>query len=107
MGEAGQGRPVAHLCGRWVRRLLVLRIQVLGAVSAWRDHTPVPLGQAAQRAVLGLLALAGGRPLSRAELVDGVWCGRSPPPTAVNILQTHVKRLRRLLDPDRPAGADG
>src|SRR6185369_4096753 len=89
------------------RRWLVVRVQVLGAVAAWRERDRVRLGPAAQRAVLGLLAVAGGQPVSRAELVGGVWYGRAAPATAVNVLQTHVKHLRRLLDPDRAAGTDG
>jgi DNA-binding SARP family transcriptional activator/Tfp pilus assembly protein PilF len=79
----------------------VLRVQVLGEVSAWRGGDPIALGPASRRAVLGLLALAGGQPLGRTELLAGVWNGRPPPPTAVNVLQTHVKHLRRLLEPER------
>ncbi|GIH11041.1 SARP family transcriptional regulator [Rhizocola hellebori] len=84
----------------------MLRVQVLGEVCAWRGNDPVALGPASRRAMLGLLALAGGQPLPRAELVAGVWYGRPPPPSAVNVLHTHVKHLRRLLEPERPAGAE-
>jgi len=83
----------------------VLRIQVLGPVCAWRAGEPLDLGPAAQRAVLGLLAMACGHPLPRAEIMGGVWHDRQPPPTAANVIQTHVKHLRRLLEPDRPARA--
>src|SRR5690349_3522011 len=85
---------------------LLLRVQVLGEVCVWRDGQPIDLGPASRRAMLGLLALAAGQPLSRDELVAGVWHGRTPPPSAVNVLHTHVKHLRRLLEPDRPAGAE-
>ncbi|BCJ50700.1 SARP family transcriptional regulator [Actinoplanes sp. NBRC 14428] len=78
----------------------VLTVDVLGPVRAARDGTDVDLGRAGQRAVLGLLALAGGRPLTRAELVDALW-GDAPPPTAANVLQTSVKNLRHRLEPDR------
>jgi DNA-binding SARP family transcriptional activator len=77
-----------------------IRIQVLGPVRAWRDGEKVELGRPAQRAVLGLLALAPGQPLSRAELVDALWRD-APPAQAVNVIQTHLKHLRRLLEPDR------
>ncbi|MFD0746113.1 hypothetical protein ACFQ1L_32900 [Phytohabitans flavus] len=50
-----------------------MRIQVLGPVRAWRDEEPLDLGRVGQRALLGLLALACGQPLSRAELVDALW----------------------------------
>ncbi|GLI01810.1 SARP family transcriptional regulator [Phytohabitans aurantiacus] len=81
--------------------VIALRIQVLGPLRAWRGEEPVELGRVGQRAVLGLLALAGGQPLSRAELVDALW-GDAPPPSAANVIQTSVKHLRRLLEPDRP-----
>jgi DNA-binding SARP family transcriptional activator/Flp pilus assembly protein TadD len=77
-----------------------LRIQILGPVRAWRDDRSVELGETGQRAVLGLLALAGGHPVSRAELVDALWGERSPT-TVANVIQTYVKHLRRLLEPDR------
>ncbi len=54
--------------------------------------------------MLGLLVLARGRPLRRTELVDALW-ESEPPPSATNIIQTHVKHLRRVLDPDRHAYA--
>ncbi|HEX7308219.1 AfsR/SARP family transcriptional regulator [Lentzea sp.] len=79
---------------------VLVRVQVLGPVRAWRDGREIDLGPAGRRAVLGLLALAGGRVVSRADLVDALW-GENPPPSATNVIQTHVKHLRRLFDPDR------
>ena len=81
--------------------MIALRIQILGPLRAWRDEEPLELGRIGQRAVLGLLALACGQPLSRAEFVDALW-GDAPPPSAANMIQTSVKHLRRLLEPDRP-----
>jgi DNA-binding SARP family transcriptional activator/Tfp pilus assembly protein PilF len=77
-----------------------VRVQVLGPVRAWVDGRPVELTSAGRRAVLGLLALAGGQPLGRPELIDTLW-GDRPPASAANIIQTHVKHLRRLLEPGR------
>ncbi len=51
--------------------------------------------------MLGLLVLAEGEALTKCELVDSLW-GDRPPRSAVNVVQTHVKHLRRLLEPDRP-----
>lgn len=51
---------------------------------------------AAERAVLGLLALADGSPVSRGSLVDAVW-GEYPPASAVNIVYTYISRIRLLL----------
>ncbi|OLF15466.1 AfsR/SARP family transcriptional regulator [Actinophytocola xanthii] len=78
-----------------------MRIQVLGPLRVWHGDEEVDLGPPARRAVLGLLVLAGGEPVPRSALVDLLW-GERPPPSAVNVLQTHVKHLRRLLEPDRP-----
>ncbi|GAB3976059.1 BTAD domain-containing putative transcriptional regulator [Plantactinospora veratri] len=78
-----------------------MRIQLLGPVRAWRDGESLDLGPAARRVVLGLLALAGGKPLQRAELMSGLWYDREPPTSAANVIQTHVKHLRRLLEPER------
>jgi DNA-binding SARP family transcriptional activator len=77
-----------------------VQIQVLGPLRAWRAGVEVDLGPPGQRAVLGLLALAGGQPVPIAELVDALW-QEQPPSTAVNVLQTHVSRLRRLLEVGR------
>jgi DNA-binding SARP family transcriptional activator len=79
-----------------------VRIQVLGPVRAWLDDDPVELTSAGQRAMLGLLAMAAGQPLAQPELIASLW-GDRPPPSAANVIQTHVKHLRRLLEPGRPA----
>ena len=81
--------------------MALLRIQMLGPIRVWRDGHQLDLGPTAQRAVLGLLTLARGQPLARAEIMNGIWYDREPPPTATNVIQTHVKHLRRLLEPDR------
>ncbi|MFD6495323.1 BTAD domain-containing putative transcriptional regulator [Streptomyces sp. NPDC060188] len=82
----------------------VLRFSLLGPLRAWRAGTELPLGPPQQRAVLAVLLLRGGRAAGVGELVDGVW-GPSPPSGAVPMLRTYVSRLRRLLEPARPAGA--
>ncbi|WBB62486.1 tetratricopeptide repeat protein [Streptomyces sp. WMMC500] len=79
-----------------------MRVQVLGPLEVWRDAVRVPLGTPQQRALLGLLVLADGRPLTRGELAEALW-GEAQPRSAANLIQTYVKRLRRLLEPDRPA----
>ncbi|MBP2330324.1 DNA-binding SARP family transcriptional activator/tetratricopeptide (TPR) repeat protein [Kibdelosporangium banguiense] len=78
-----------------------MRIQVLGSLRAWNDRVELDLGPPARRAVLGLLALAGGEAVPRRELMDALW-GDRPPRSAVNVLQTHIKHLRRVLEPGRP-----
>jgi DNA-binding SARP family transcriptional activator/tetratricopeptide (TPR) repeat protein len=77
-----------------------LWLQILGPSAAWRDGEPVELGPAAQRAVLGLLALSPGAPVHREAVIDVLW-PNDPPATAVNMVQAYVGRVRRALDPDR------
>ncbi|MFD9702585.1 tetratricopeptide repeat protein [Lentzea sp. NPDC059081] len=82
----------------------MLVVQVLGPVRAWRDGTALALGPAGRKALFGLLVLAGGKPVTRAELVDALW-GERPPLSATNVIHTHVKHLRQVLEPDRGARA--
>jgi DNA-binding SARP family transcriptional activator/Tfp pilus assembly protein PilF len=77
-----------------------LRIQVLGRVRGWRDGVELDLGPARRRAVFGLLVLAAGRPVTRGEMIGSLW-GEQAPPSAVNVIHTHVKHLRRIVDPQR------
>jgi tetratricopeptide (TPR) repeat protein/DNA-binding SARP family transcriptional activator len=79
-------------------------VQVLGPVRAWSGGRELDLGPASRRAVLGLLTLALGQPVPRQEIVDALW-GERPPSTANNVIHTHVKHLRRLLEPGRRAYA--
>lgn len=74
---------------------------MLGSLRVWHDDSELELGPPGRRAVLGLLVLAGGEAVAKHELMDALW-GDRPPRSAVNVLQTHVKHLRRLLEPDRP-----
>ncbi|MEV2191632.1 tetratricopeptide repeat protein [Streptomyces phaeochromogenes] len=81
-----------------------MRIQVLGPVCAWRDATRLDLGSPQRRAVLALLAVSRGQQLPFFGLADALW-GEHPPATASNVVQTHIKHLRHLLEPDRPPRA--
>lgn len=91
--EAASLPPQAH-GGLWLR--------VLGPLQAWRDGTSIDLGQSGQRAVLGLLALSPNGLVSRKVIIDALW-GDHPPTTAVSLVQSHVSRLRRTLEPGKNA----
>jgi DNA-binding SARP family transcriptional activator/tetratricopeptide (TPR) repeat protein/transcriptional regulator with XRE-family HTH domain len=78
------------------------RVTILGPFAAWRDGTPLALGPARQRAVLGLLVLHEGVTLSRTSVIDALW--DDPPATAGEMIQGYVSRLRRLLWADGGAG---
>ena len=75
-----------------------LWIGVLGPTLIVRGGTEIRALAAAQRAVLGLLALNHGSPVYRDSIIDLLW-GQEPPPTATGMVQTYVSRLRSVLDP--------
>ena len=83
-----------------------VRLAVLGPLAAWRGDAEVELGPPSLRAVLGLLALSPGELVRRESLIDA-WWGEDPPPSAASLVQARVGRLRRILDPSRPAGDAG
>jgi DNA-binding SARP family transcriptional activator/tetratricopeptide (TPR) repeat protein len=83
-----------------------LRIAALGPLRAWRDEHELQLGTVRQQAVLAVLAVRAGRPVSRGELIDAVW-GEDPPATAENGVHTYIARLRRVLEPARGRRAPG
>lgn len=74
-----------------------MRITLLGPVEARTDHgSPIDLGGARLRMVLARLALAAGRPVSPATLLDDLW-GEQVPAGAGSALQAAVSRLRKAL----------
>ncbi|WP_240521642.1 BTAD domain-containing putative transcriptional regulator [Amycolatopsis vastitatis] len=77
-----------------------LRVGVLGPLRAWRGAAEIGLGPARQRAIFAVLAVNAGRPVPRAELIDGVW-GDSAPASVEGSVHTYVSGLRRALEPDR------
>jgi len=98
--EAG-GRVSGRICGA-----VVLRVGVLGAVTAWNNEQELPVGQPRQQAVLGILAMRANRVISRSELVDAVW-GQEPPPSAEGGIYTYVAGLRRIFEPGRSLRGPG
>lgn len=80
-----------------------LRIGVLGPMQITRLtgalEEPVPAGSPQQQAVLAMLALRAGKPVTVNEIVDGV-LGDDPPKSATSMVSTYVARLRLLLDPN-------
>jgi DNA-binding SARP family transcriptional activator/tetratricopeptide (TPR) repeat protein/DNA-binding XRE family transcriptional regulator len=75
-----------------------VRISVLGPLGAARAAGPVSLGSGRHRVVLARLAITPGQPVRLDELIGLLW-GADVPASAVNVVQAHVSRLRRLLDP--------
>jgi DNA-binding SARP family transcriptional activator len=82
----------------------VLRLNILGSVTAWRDGRRLDLGAARCQAILGLLAASPLETLRPAQISDVLW-GAAPPEHAATMIQSYVSSLRRALDPGRPAQA--
>jgi DNA-binding SARP family transcriptional activator len=77
---------------------------VLGPVRVWRDSSEIWLGSPQQRAVLGALLVREGAQASIGDLIDGIWGGADDVPgSARQVIRTYVHRLRKTLDPGRPA----
>ncbi len=85
---------------------VVLRVAVLGPVTAWNGQEELRVGPPRQQAVLGILATRANRVISRGELVDAVW-GQDPPATAEGGIYTYVAGLRRVIEPTRSARGSG
>ena len=79
-----------------------LWLAVLGPLAAWRDGLSLSLGPPQQAAVLGLLAVQPGELVRQETIIEALW-GQRPPGTAADLVQAHVSRLGRVLD---PAGRD-
>ncbi|KAA2258771.1 tetratricopeptide repeat protein [Solihabitans fulvus] len=73
---------------------------VLGLLRASRAGLVIELGAAKPRAVLAVLLLGRNTVVSRDQIIAAVW-GDAPPSSAVNLVQTYVAGLRRVLEPSR------
>jgi DNA-binding SARP family transcriptional activator/tetratricopeptide (TPR) repeat protein len=78
---------------------LGLHVQLLGPVEAQRDGLELAIGGPLQRAVMAVLALAGGQVVGRSALVDALW-GHSAPASAEGSIYSYVSALRKVLDSD-------
>ena len=71
-------------------------VHLLGPIEAYLDGRPIALGAPKQRAVLAMLALQVGHPVSVDRLAEGLW-GERCPPSAAKMVQLYVSQLRRLV----------
>ena len=74
-------------------------VGVLGPVTAWSHGVPVGLGGPRHRELLARLAVARGRVVPVARLVDDLW--EVPPEKPVAAVRTFIAALRRALEPGR------
>lgn len=74
----------------------LLEVRVLGPLEVWLDGNPVPLGVGTERALVALLALHAGRPVTTDAIVEALW-GEQPRSSAREMVRTYVARVRKHL----------
>ncbi|TWP47800.1 AfsR/SARP family transcriptional regulator [Lentzea tibetensis] len=78
-----------------------MQFRVLGPLEVRIDGSLVKFGGPTQRRLVVALLSHANVAVSVARLLDWLWPDHPPPPSAVTVLQAHVSRLRRVLEPDR------
>jgi YVTN family beta-propeller protein len=74
----------------------VIEFRLLGALEVVDGDRPLTLGRPKQRALLAVLLLHRGEPVSSERLVDELW-GQEAPASAIKIVQGYVSSLRKEL----------
>ncbi|WP_432993421.1 BTAD domain-containing putative transcriptional regulator [Dactylosporangium sp. CA-233914] len=77
------------------------RFGVLGPLEVAIGERPADIGGPRPRMLLALLLSTGGREVPFHRIVEVLW-GADPPPSALGTVHSHLARLRRALEPDRP-----
>jgi len=75
-----------------------MEVRLFGELEAVEAGVPVPVRGAKQRALLALLALRPGQPVSADRLIDVLW-GDGQAANPANALQAQIGQLRRTLGP--------
>ena len=73
-----------------------MQVRLFGELEAVAGGVPVPVRGARQRALLALLALQRGRPVSAGRLIDVLW-GDGQAAHPGNALQAQIGQLRRTF----------
>src|ERR1035438_3973901 len=73
-----------------------MQVRLFGELEAVAEGVPVPVRGAKQRALLALLALQRGRPVSADRLIDVLW-GDGQAANPANALQAQIGQLRRTF----------
>src|ERR1700722_4085035 len=76
-----------------------MEVRLFGELEAVAAGVPVPIRGAKQRALLALLALQRGQPVSADRLIDVLW-GDGQAANPANALQAQIGQLRRILGAD-------
>jgi LuxR family maltose regulon positive regulatory protein len=75
-----------------------MQVRLFGELEAEHAGVPVPVRGAKQRALLALLALRPGQPVSADRLIDVLW-GDGQAAHPANALQAQIGQLRRTFGP--------
>jgi predicted ATPase/DNA-binding SARP family transcriptional activator len=75
-----------------------MRVRLFGELEAEQAGVPVPVRGAKQRALLALLTLQPGQPVSADRLIDVLW-GDGQAAHPANALQAQIGQLRRTFGP--------
>lgn len=81
-----------------------MELCVLGRIAVVTDGRERVLGSGREAALLADLIVHAGQMMPAERLIEDLWNG-APPPGAAGTLQTYVRNLRRVLEPDRAAGS--
>jgi WD40 repeat protein/DNA-binding SARP family transcriptional activator len=82
-----------------------MRFLVLGPLEvSGEGGQQLPLSGSKERTILADLVAHAGHVVSVNDLIEEVW-GEQPPRTAEKTLGSYISRLRRALEPGRPAGS--
>ena len=82
------------------------QFSILGPVRVWHGSAELARGTQRQQTMLALLLAHAGEPVSTTELIAALW-PQSPPEYALNVVHRQVGTLRRLLEPQLEARAEG
>jgi DNA-binding SARP family transcriptional activator len=83
-----------------------MEIRILGPLEVVEDGRAIAIASPLQRALLALLLLHAGRPVSTESILDALW-GDSPPESGAGSVAFHVSRLRAALEPGQAVGSGG
>jgi DNA-binding SARP family transcriptional activator/tetratricopeptide (TPR) repeat protein len=81
-----------------------MEFRILGPVEVWDGSQQLDLGGPKPRALLAVLLLQTNQVVPTDRLVDELW-GEASPPTARNLVQVYVSRLRQALHRNRDGSA--
>ena len=84
-----------------------MQVRLFGELEAEQAGVPVPVHGAKQRALLALLALRAGQPVSADQLIDALWgdgqAATRPTPCRPRSASCAVPSVRQRSSPPTPA----